>query len=152
MDDLDKKIIAAMQDDFPLADQPYKVIARVVGADVDEVFRRVRSLVHQGVIRRLGVSLDSRKLGYSSTLAAVRVLADRVEAASETIAAYPEVTHSYLRDNAYNIWFTLIAPDSNAIAAILAEIREKLQLSADDVLNLPVRRLFKLDARFKPAD
>jgi len=152
MDDLDKKIIAALQHDFPLSEHPYEVIAEKVGADVSEVFRRVQSLVDEGVIRRLGVSLDSRKLGYSSTLAAVRVAGGKVETASEVISAYPEVTHNYLRNDPFNIWFTLIAADAGAIAKILEEIRLKLALRPDDVLNLPVRRLFKLDARFKASE
>jgi len=152
MDDLDKKIIAALQDDFPLRERPYEVIAEKVGVPADEVLRRVRLLVDAGAIRRLGASLDSRKLGYSSTLAAIRVDAARVEAASEAISAHPEVTHSYLRDNPFNIWFTLIAPSEEAIAGILESLRLQLGLAPDDVLNLPVRRLFKLDARFKAVE
>lgn len=97
----------------------------------------------------MGASLDSRKLGYSSTLCAVRVGDGEVERASELIGGYPEVTHSYLRDNEYNIWFTLIAVDEARIDAILEEIRVGLSLEAADVLNLPVLKLFKLDARFK---
>ncbi len=151
MDDLDKKLIVALQDDFPLTERPYETIAGKLNADPAEVFTRVQKLVDQGAIRRLGASLDSRKLGYSSTLAAVRVDPPRIEAAAAVISAYPEVTHNYLRSGHFNIWFTLIAPNNEAIAQILEEIRLKLQLNPNDVLNLPVRRLFKLDARFKAA-
>lgn len=149
MDELDRKIIGALQHDFPLRQKPYEVIAEKVGAGVDEVFVRVTALLDMGAIRRMGASLDSRKLGYSSTLAAVRVSEDAVEEASEVISKYPEVTHSYLRVNEFNIWFTLIAVDEARIASILEEIRVKLCIRIDDVLNLPVLRLFKLDARFK---
>ncbi|MBE0537276.1 MAG: AsnC family transcriptional regulator [Phycisphaerae bacterium] len=152
MDHLDKQILSALQNDFPLSERPYEVIAAKVGADVDEVFRRVQLLVGEGAIRRLGASLDSRKLGYSSTLAAVRVQESQIDVASQVISDYPEVTHSYLRDNEFNIWFTLIATDTGAIAGILEAIRLKLGLGPDDVLNLPVQKLFKLDARFKAAD
>ena len=102
-----------------------------------------------GLIRRIGASLDSRKLGFASTLAAVRVKPDLVEKASEIISRYHEVTHSYLRSDSYNIWFTLIATETARIAEILEEIRNALSLRPEDVLNLPVERLFKLDARFK---
>ena len=109
----------------------------------------------------MGASLDSRKLGFRSTLAAVRVRPDRVDRAAEVIGRHPEVTHSYLRDrelglpNAggcvggpFNIWFTIIASDDERVDAILREIRAELSLEPSDVLNLPMRRLFKLDARF----
>jgi hypothetical protein len=58
------------------------------------------------------------------------------------------VTHSYLRNDVYNIWFTLIAIDNDRIKNILEQIRESLSLEKSKVLNLPMKRLFKLDARF----
>ena len=109
-------------------------------------------MVGEGVIRRIGASLDSRKLGFQSTLAAVSVAPDRLEQAAEIIGHFPEVTHSYLRSNRFNIWFTIIAADNQRITNILEQIRSALSLESSQVLNLPARQLFKLDARFKPAD
>jgi DNA-binding Lrp family transcriptional regulator len=149
MDDIDRKIIGALQDDFALEERPFEIIGEKAGVGVEEVFCRVRRLMDEGAIRRFGASLDSRKLGYSSTLCAVRVREEDVERASGLIGAYPEVTHSYLRENEYNIWFTLIAVDEERIEAILEEIREGVGVRREDVLNLPVLKLFKLDARFK---
>lgn len=149
MDNLDEQILESLQGDFPLCERPYDEIAEKLGVSADSLFCKVRSMLDSGVIRRVGVSLDSRKLGYSSTLAAVRVKEKLVEHAADVIGDYREVTHSYLRDDNYNIWFTLIAPSVERIVEILEEIRSELSLEADDVLNLPVERLFKLDARFK---
>lgn len=149
MDNLDEQILESLQGDFPLCERPYDEIAEKLGISADSLFCKVRSMLDSGVIRRVGVSLDSRKLGYSSTLAAVRVKSKLVEHAGDVIRDYREVTHSYLRDDNYNIWFTLIAPSVERIVEILEEIRSELSLEADDVLNLPVERLFKLDARFK---
>ncbi|MHC4654108.1 MAG: hypothetical protein ACYS91_03705 [Planctomycetota bacterium] len=61
---------------------------------------------------------------------------------------FPDVPHSYLRNNAFNIWFTLIAIDEKRIEEILEQIRISLSLDKSQILNLPVKRLFKLDARF----
>ena len=97
----------------------------------------------------MGASLDSHKLGYSSTLAAISVPAERLDEVAGVVGRYPEVTHSYLRDDEFNIWFTVIAYDNERIAAILEEIRSALSLEPVAVLNLPVTKLFKLDARFK---
>jgi DNA-binding Lrp family transcriptional regulator len=148
MDDLDRRILDALQYDFPLSERPFDVLAERLGLDAELLWRRVEDMVERGVIRRLGASLDSRKLGFCSTLAAVRVAPDLVDRAAETIARYPEVTHSYLRDHEFNIWFTIIAAHAERIEAILGELRTELSLEPPDILNLPMKRMFKLDARF----
>lgn len=173
MDDLDRRILDALQHDFPLREHPFDILAEKLGVDPDLLWERVEAMRSSGVIRRLGASLDSRKLGFRSTLAAVRVRPDLPEAqpgrpqprraaarpgalrawggvdrAAEAVGRHPEVTHSYLRDHEFNIWFTIIAPDEEKIDAILREIRADLSLEPSDVLNLPMKRLFKLDARF----
>ena len=149
MDDLDKQILQELQHNFPVEQRPYDKIAKKIGISPDELFERITAMHDCRLIRRIGASLDSRKLGFASTLAAVRVKPDLVEKASEIISSYHEVTHSYLRSDSYNIWFTLIATETARIAEILEEIRNALSLRPEDVLNLPVERLFKLDARFK---
>ena len=148
MDDLDHRILDALQYDFALSERPYDLLAERLGLDPDLLWQRVEAMRAGGVIRRLGASLDSRKLGFCSTLAAVRVPSDRVDRAADAIGRHPEVTHSYLRDHEFNIWFTIFAADDGKIDTILHEIREELSLEPSDVLNLPMKRLFKLDARF----
>ena len=100
------------------------------------------------MIRRLGASLDSHKFVFRSTLAAVSVKPALVEQAAAVIGGFPEVTHSYLRGDRFNIWFTIIAVDDERIGQILEQIRSTLSLASSQVLSLPVKRLFKLNARF----
>jgi len=149
VDDMDRRIIKELQENFPLEMNPYEVIADNLGMSVDQLWQRILALAESGVIRRMGFSIDSRKIGYSSTLAAVRVSQDRIDEASELISEYPQITHSYLREDDFNIWFTVIADDRDRVLVILEEIRDKLNLTEDDVMDLPVEKLFKLDARFK---
>jgi DNA-binding Lrp family transcriptional regulator len=149
MDDLDRRILDALQYDFPRCERPFELLAQHLGQDPDLLWDRVQALMKGGVIRRIGASFDSRKLGWCSTLAAIRVEPGFVEQAARVVAAYPEVTHSYLRDHEFNIWFTIIAPEGRRIEAILNEIRQELSLTAPDILNLPMKRVFKLDARFR---
>ncbi|MDD5458025.1 MAG: AsnC family transcriptional regulator [Phycisphaerae bacterium] len=149
MDELDSSILEALQNDFPLSEKPYGIIAKNLGISCNDLWERIERLTKDGVIRRIGVSLDSRKFSYKSTLAAVSVKSELVEKAAEIISGFPQVTHSYLRDNTFNIWFTIIAQDDHQIVSILEQIRIALSLEVSEVLNLPVKRLFKLDARFK---
>jgi len=148
MDDLDRRILDAIQHDFPLSERPFDILAQRLGVDPDLLWGRVEAMRESGVIRRLGASLDSRRLGFCSTLAAIRVPPDLVDRAAEAIGRHPEVTHSYLRNHEFNIWFTLIAPQEGEIGTILREIRDELSLGPSDILDLPMKRLFKLDARF----
>jgi DNA-binding Lrp family transcriptional regulator len=148
MDKTDSQILQELQDNFPLRERPYEVIAERLQIPIEQLVNRIQRLLNESVIRRIGASLDSKKLGFSSTLAAVRVKPELVERASEIIGRFPEVTHSYLRKDEFNIWFTIIAVNEKKIADILEHIRTELSLDKSDVLNLPAKRLFKLDARF----
>jgi DNA-binding Lrp family transcriptional regulator len=149
MDKIDNQILQELQYNFPLSERPYEVIADRLKIPKEEIWNRVQIMFDKGVIRRIGASFDSTKLGFSSTLAAVSVAPEMVDRAAEIIGQFYEVTHSYLRDDVYNIWFTIIAVDNNRIKNILEQIRESLSLEKSKVLNLPMKRLFKLDARFR---
>ena len=149
MDRLDGQILEALQNEFPLSICPYAILAEKLGVSEDELWGRIEKLLQDGVIRRIGASLDSRKLGFSSTLAAVSVDAEHVERAAEVIGKFFEVTHSYQRNDEFNIWFTIIACDEVRIGEVLEQIRSELSLDESKVLNLPMTRLFKLDARFE---
>ncbi len=148
MDDIDSRILRELQHNFPLSERPYEVVAERLQISTEQLWAHVQRMLDDGVIRRMGASFDSNKLGFRSTLAAVSVEPEFVDRAAEVIGRFPEVTHNYLRDDVFNIWFTLIAVDEKRIEEVLEEIRTTLSLEKSAVLNLPVKELFKLDARF----
>ncbi len=148
VDSLDKQILMELQYNFPLSVRPYELMAQKLGVEVEELWDRIINLLDSGIIRRMGASLDSNKLGFCSTLAAVSVEPEVVEQASEVIGRFSEVTHSYLRKDDFNIWFTIIAAEQERIDYILEEIRSLLLLASSQILNLPKKSLFKLDGRF----
>jgi hypothetical protein len=71
---------------------------------------------------------------------------DKIDAFAEAVNRYPGVTHNYLRDNSYNMWFTFIAPSPEMIRQRLQEISETTGVT--DILNLPATRVFKIRAQF----
>jgi DNA-binding Lrp family transcriptional regulator len=152
MDKLDQLILRELQDDFPLNERPYEVIADRLQISSEQLWDSIQKMLDEGVIRRIGASFDSNKLGFSSTLAAVSVGPEQVVRAAEVISQFPEVTHSYLRKDVFNIWFTIIASDDKKIKSILEQVCTALSLKSSQILNLPVKRLFKLDARFDTRD
>ncbi len=146
MDAIDKKILNRIQSNFPIASRPYDVIARELELTENEVLKRVRRLKSQGIIRRIGGNFVPAKLGFVSTLCAGKVPEDRIDAFAEVVNRYPGVTHNYVRDHAYNVWFTLIAPSPNDIDQCLAEIKKKTGIT--EILNLPATKVFKIRAHF----
>ncbi|WP_285905608.1 AsnC family transcriptional regulator [Pseudodesulfovibrio pelocollis] len=146
MDTYDKQILDIIQSHFPLVSRPYDEVGRQVGLSGDEVLARVHALKKSGVIRRMGANFNSNTLGWQSTLCAASVPEDRLDAFVAEVNKHDGVTHNYLRENEFNVWFALIAPDMDAVEAILASITEATGIK---VLNLPASRLFKIKVDFK---
>jgi DNA-binding Lrp family transcriptional regulator len=146
MDDVDKKILNILQTRFPLVPEPYDAVGEELGLTGDEVIERVRRLKDDGVIRRIGAVFDSRKLGYASTLCAAKVPEEKMRHFVEVVNGYPGVTHNYRRGHEYNVWFTFIAPDAEALERSLDEIRRRT--GVDNVISMPAVRTFKINATF----
>ena len=146
LDDSDRAILNRIQSDFPVASRPYQVMAAELGLTEGEVIERVQRLKQSGIIRRIGGNFVPGKLGYVSTLCAARVPADQVARFAEAVNRHPGVTHNYLRENTFNVWFTFIAPSMEEIEAKLKEISAETGIA--EILNLPATHVFKIKAQF----
>ncbi len=144
-----KKILDIIQTDFPLAPRPYAVIGRQVGVGEEEALEAVNALRCTKIIRRLGANFQSAKLGFVSTLCASKVPEDKLDAFIAEVNAQPGVTHNYLREHSYNVWFTLISPSREESQAILDGISARTGVS---ILNLPATKLYKIRVDFRMGD
>jgi len=147
MDAIDRKLLNLIQEDFPITAAPFAQVAVRLGIGEAEVLDRVGRLTAKGIIRRIGAVFDLRKLGFVSTLCAARVPEEKIPAFVDVVNACPGVTHNYRREHEYNVWFTLIAPDEEELAAALAEIKKETGIV--DILSLRAVRTFKINARFE---
>jgi DNA-binding Lrp family transcriptional regulator len=145
MDGIDKRLLDAIQTDFPLAPRPYAVLGERLGVSEEEAFERVRELKKRNIIRRLGANFQSAKLGFCSTLCAATVPPEKMDAFTAEVNAQPGVTHNYLRKHAYNIWFTCIGPSQDAVRATLDGITTRTGVP---ILNLPATKLYKIKVDF----
>ena len=146
MDDIDKAILNRIQSDFPIASRPFLVVAEELGLSETEVLERIRHLKDRGIIRRIGGNFVPNKLGYVSTLCAAKVPEDKIERFADVINRFPGVTHNYLRENSFNVWFTFIAPSMEEIEQNIEDIEQETGIK--EILNLPATRVFKIKAQF----
>ena len=146
MDEIDLKLLAAVQEGFPVSPRPFRDLGRALGLEEDEVISRLAMLQKEGLVRRIGPILDLRRMGRSGILAALAVPLDRADGVAEVVSLYPEVSHNYLRpdDSGYNLWFTVSGTEER-IQDILQEIRAKTGLK---MLVLPTLKIFKIGVKF----
>jgi DNA-binding Lrp family transcriptional regulator len=142
MDSKDRALLEFMQTHFPLVPFPYQALGESVGLPEREVIERVRRLKQGGIVRQVGAIFDSSRLGYRSALVALEVDPTDLDRVGRCLNAHPGISHNYVRDHRYNLWFTLTLPwkqDLEGEAARLAE-----QVGARDFLYLPARTVFKI--------
>ena len=144
LDELDKRLLNLLQGSFPIAERPYAHVAGLAGVPEDEVLTRTKRLVDERIIREITPIFDTRVLGYSSMLVAAKVDAENPWRAAKIINSHPGVSHNYLRDHEFNIWFTIATePDSALGLEGTLEVLQRLT-GAESVRQLPTLRLFKI--------
>ncbi len=147
MDDNDKRILNEIQSDFPIVSYPYLELGERLNLEEDVVLERVKRLKAKGVIRRIGGNFHSSRLDFASTLCAAKVPEEKIGLFVEVVNRYPGVTHNYLRNHTYNIWFTFIAQDMDYIEDTLKKISE--ETGVKEIRNLPAIKTFKIKVDFE---
>ncbi len=146
LDEIDKAILRELQGNLPVVSRPYAALARKVGISERELFKRAEKMTNSGIIRKFGLRIDSRKVGFASTLVAMKVPPEKIDEAAERLNDFESVTHNYAREHEYNLWFTVIEKDEEALKRTLDKIAREVE--HEDMLNLPVLKKFKIDVRF----
>jgi len=147
MDDVDRVIINEIQSDFPITPCPYYELGRRFDLSEAEVLERVKRLKEEGIIRRIGGNFSSKRLNFTSTLCAAKVPEEKMDRFVQVVNSYPGVTHNYLRNHDYNVWFTFIAQSMLHIKRALKEVSKATGVT--EIINLPAVRQFKIKVDFE---
>jgi DNA-binding Lrp family transcriptional regulator len=142
MDEHDKRLLNAIQADFPLVSRPFEALGRRAGLTEAEVIGRLGELKRKKIVRQVGGIFDTRSLGYKSSLVAMQVPLDRLDRAAEVVNGHPGVSHNYKRDHAFNLWFTIAVPPASDLDWTVDRLHE--MAGADSTRLLPTLRLFKI--------
>jgi DNA-binding Lrp family transcriptional regulator len=140
LDDIDRRIVNALQGGLPLCDRPYEAAAAALGLVEDELIARLKRMLGEGALTRFGPMYNADRMGGRFELCALAAPADRFDEVASQVNAHAEVAHNYARDHALNMWFVLASDQPGRLDAAVAGIE------ADTGLN--VHRFPKLEEYF----
>ena len=144
MNELQRNLLNDFQHDFPLSPTPYADMAARLGATEQEVLVSLQSLKESGAISRIGAVVRPNQVGVS-TLAAMAVPPDELEAVAALVSGYTEVNHNYEREHRLNLWFVAQALDAARLQAVLDEIAAR---TGYEVLSFPLEEDYHIDLGF----
>jgi siroheme decarboxylase len=134
LDPIDAALIDALQSGIPIAADPFRLVATVLGITPNDVVTRIKKLLDDGVLTRFGPMFNADRMGGTFTLAALRVPPADFERVAALVNAHAEVAHNYARDHDWNMWFVIATDDPLRIRAVEEAISAETGLP---ILDLP---------------
>jgi DNA-binding Lrp family transcriptional regulator len=141
----EKRLCNALQKEVPITKRPFARIAATLDTDEETILKYTRELVRRRVIRRMGPAVNWRAAGKATTLVAAHIGQKDLQKVVDAVNLLEGVSHNYLREHHYNLWFTLRADSQKQTAAILKKLSKQFGTAFN---SLPAKRVFKLDVRF----
>ena len=142
---LQKRLCNALQEGLPICPKPYADLAKFLNNNEETVLQEIGQLKEAGVIRRICALINSRALGMTSTLVTAHIPEENLQEVTGAVNALENVSHNYLREHYYNLWFTLQAESPEQIEVTVSSLSGRFGI---DFYSLPIERVFKLDVRF----
>jgi DNA-binding Lrp family transcriptional regulator len=147
-DSADATLLGRLQEAVPFCVRPFAVLGDACGLTEDEALARVRRLKEERVIRQISAIFDTRSLGYASSLVAAKVDPERVDEAAEIINRHPGVSHNYLRNHDFNLWYTIAVPPTSRLGLEQTVAILHKRSGALSTRLLPTLKLHKIGVRF----
>jgi len=146
MNQKDKQILRALQSEFPITKNPYQTLADRLRITQKQLFAKIKAFKSQRIVRRLGAVISAKHVGYKSVLVAADVSSEQVKRTTNFISADERVSHNYLRDAEFNVWFTYSAPTQKQTNEFINRLKKKP--GVNKVIVLPAEKTFKIKAEF----
>ncbi len=142
----EQKLLHRIQLDVPISASPFGDIASELGMGEKEIIAALAAFKAEGLLRSIAGIFNASSLGYRSSLVAFELDGGGIDGRAAIVTGHPGVSHNYLRDHRYNLWFTLSVPGEDSLeetASLLAHLA-----GARDHLLLRTRKLLKIGAMF----
>lgn len=144
MNSFDRELLNIIQRSFPINPEPYRALALALHSKEGEIIDRIARLKQEGIIRQISAIFDPAAVGYQTCLVAMAVDQKQVEQAAQVISKEPGVSHNYLRENEFNMWFTIAVPPGHDLPAEVERLG--VAASARKTITLPAVKLYKIAA------
>ena len=146
---VERRLIAAIEDGLPLVERSFQAVGDALGLSEDEVIAALRRLIDDGVIKRFGVIVRHRELGYCANAMVVWDVPDaHVQDAGRALAALPFVTLCYRRPRRlpewpYNLFCMIHGREREAVLGLVEDATMAAGLEGVPRAVLFSRRRFK---------
>ncbi len=135
----DKAVIKALQGDFPICEEPYKVLAEQIGISEDEFINCVKNLTETKKIRKMGAVLRHREAGFvANALCVWNVPNEKLDEIANIMAKHSAISHCYDRNTApnwnYNLYTMIHAKSREECERIVKELSELTNISEYQIM------------------
>lgn len=126
----DRALIKVVQGGLPIVSRPYAEIAKQLNSSEADVISRLQYLIDNGAIKRYGVVVRHKELGYTANGMVVwDIPDDKVEEMGLCIGKYDCVTLSYRRPRRLPDW------SYNLFTMVHGSSREEVTQKVEDIVE-----------------
>ncbi len=149
MTELRSDLIRAVQAGVPIMERPFQALGEKLGQSEKAVLDELESLSSEKILREISAVLEGSVLGYESALVAGSVPVNQLDQTVDAINSHPTVSHNYLRNHRYNLWFTIAVPPGMSLERTLELLAQETACGPFH----PLRRThtFKIGVNFDPS-
>ena len=156
LSELEKKIIAFIQQDIAVTERPYLKIAQDLGISETELLDNLKALCERGVIRRFGATLRHQRTGFNANaMVAWKVDENRIDDVGQKMASFQQVSHCYRRNPTeswpYNLYTMVHANNEQACREIARKMSQATSVK-DYSLLFSREELKKTSMVYFPSD
>ena len=143
IDIVDRRLIEILQDGLPLVSRPYEVIGTQLELSEDEVISRLSRLKQQGLIKRMGVIVNHRRVGYlANAMVVFDVPDDLVKQIGGHVSQFNFINLCYQRPRQGEQW------PYNLYCMIHGKNRKKVLYQLDHLIESCGLGLFRREVLF----
>ena len=146
IDAADRKLLNLLQSECPLVERPFDVLAGELEIEAEEVIDRVQRLKNRNIVRQISAIFDTRRLGYTTCLVAMKFADDKLDQGAQVFNEHPGVSHNYARVGDYNLWFTMAVAPGESLEETIKTWAERA--GAERYRMLPTIKFFKIGVNF----
>jgi DNA-binding Lrp family transcriptional regulator len=154
--DIEKKIIASIQEDMAVTERPYLEISERLGISEAELLDTLQRLCDRGIIRRFGATLRHQRTGFTANaMGAWQVDETRIEEVGRKMASFKQVSHCYRRNPTdtwpYNLYTMIHANDEDSCRQTAEKMSRKAKVDKYELL-FSRKELKKTSMVYFPSD